>query len=49
MTESENPDGTTSTKTTISERIELVVRTVEVTGRIHSFMDTDAQEESQLK
>jgi hypothetical protein len=43
VTESENADGTTSTRTTISERIELVVRTVDLTGRIQTFMDTDAQ------
>ena len=40
-----NPDGTTTTKTTISERIELVVRTVDCTGTIHTFLESDAKEE----
>jgi hypothetical protein len=43
VTDIENPDGSTTRRTTISERIELVVRTVDLTGRIHTFMDTDAQ------
>src|SRR5262249_24307677 len=33
VTEIENPDGSTSTRTTISEKIELVVRTVDLTGK----------------
>jgi len=32
VTVTDNPDGSTTTKTTISERIELVVRTVDLTG-----------------
>jgi uncharacterized methyltransferase DUF6094 len=44
VTETENPDGSTSTKTTISERIELVVRTVDLTGNIQTFLDADAKE-----
>ena len=34
VTETENDDGSTTKKTTISQRIELVVRTVDGTGRI---------------
>jgi hypothetical protein len=41
VTEIENPDGSTSTRTTISEKIELVVRTVDLTGSIQTFMETD--------
>jgi hypothetical protein len=44
VTETENPDGSTTTKTTLSERIDLVVRVVDLTGRIRSFMDTEAAE-----
>jgi len=44
VTESTNPDGSTSTKTTISERIELVVRTVDGSGQLRTFMDSDAGE-----
>ncbi len=40
VTDTENPDGSTTTKTTISERIELVVRTVDLTGEVRTFMDT---------
>jgi hypothetical protein len=47
VTETENPDGSTTTKTTISERIELVVRTVDLSGNIQNFMETDANEESE--
>ena len=43
VTETENDDGSTTKKTTISQRIELVVRTVDGTGRIQSFMETDAE------
>jgi len=45
VAETVNEDGSTTTKTTISERIDLIVRTVDLTGRIRTFMDTDAQEE----
>ena len=44
VTETVHDDGSTTTKTTISERIELVVRTVDSSGQIQSFMDTDSQE-----
>jgi predicted RNA methylase len=44
VTETENEDGSTTKKTTISERIELVVRTVDLTGKIQTFMDTQAEE-----
>jgi hypothetical protein len=43
-TDAVSPDGTTTMRTTISERIELVVRIVDLSGRIRTFMDTDAQE-----
>jgi hypothetical protein len=45
VTETDNPDGSTTTRTTISERIDLVVRTVDGTGRIQTFVDADAAEE----
>ncbi len=44
VTDTVNPDGSTTTKTTISERIELVVRTVDITGRIQTFLEGDAKE-----
>jgi hypothetical protein len=43
VTETENDDGSTTTKTTISQRIELVVRTVDGAGQIQTFMETDAE------
>ena len=43
VTETENDDGSTTTKTTISQKIELVVRTVDGTGRIQDFMEADAE------
>jgi hypothetical protein len=42
VTETINADGSTTTRTTISERIDLAVRTVNLTGELRSFMDTDA-------
>jgi hypothetical protein len=39
MTESKDDQGRTVKRTTISERIELVVRTVDLTGRIQTFRD----------
>jgi hypothetical protein len=39
-----NPDGSTTKRTTISERIELVIRTVDLTGRMQTFMETEAHE-----
>jgi hypothetical protein len=45
VTETENDDGSTTKKTTISERIELVVRTVDLTGEIRTFMEMEAKEE----
>jgi hypothetical protein len=47
VTESDNPDGGTTTRTTISEKIELVIRTVDTSGRIQTFVDADAKEESE--
>lgn len=45
VTDTINPDGSTTTKTTISERIELMVRAVDLTGRIQTFLESDAKEE----
>lgn len=45
VTDTENADGSTTTRTTISERIELVIRTVDHTGRIRTLSETDAAEE----
>jgi hypothetical protein len=42
--ETVQPDGTTSTTTTLSERIELMVRTVDLTGRIRTFREAIAPE-----
>jgi hypothetical protein len=44
VADTENEDGSITRKTTLSERIELVVRTVDLTGQIRTFMDTEAQE-----
>jgi hypothetical protein len=46
VTETVNPDGSTTTRTTKTERIELIVRTLDLTGCIRSFLDTDSQEKS---
>jgi hypothetical protein len=43
VAESDNSDGGTTTRTTISERIELVIRTVDASGRIQTFEDTDSK------
>jgi hypothetical protein len=45
VTDTENPDGTTTTRTTVSERIDLVIRTVDCSGRIRTFSETDAKDE----
>jgi len=45
VTDTDNPDGSTTTRTTVSERIELVVRTVDLTGRIQTFLESDVKEE----
>lgn len=45
VTDTENQDGSTTTRTTISEKIELVIRTVDRTGRIRTFSETDAKDE----
>jgi uncharacterized methyltransferase DUF6094 len=45
VTDTENPDGSTTTRTTISERIELVIRTVDHTGKIQTFSESDAGED----
>ena len=42
VTDTENPDGSTTSRTTITERIELVIRTVDRTGRIRTLSETDA-------
>jgi hypothetical protein len=38
-----NADGSVTTRTTISERIDLVVRTVDPGGTIQTFLETDAE------
>ncbi|MFN4259524.1 MAG: DUF6094 domain-containing protein [Gemmataceae bacterium] len=45
VTDTENEDGSTTTRTTISERIELVIRTVDGKGRIRTFSETEAKDE----
>ena len=45
VTETAEPDGSATKRTTISERIDLVIRTVDRTGRMRTFADTDAPEE----
>jgi hypothetical protein len=44
VTDTVNPDGSVTTRTTVSERIDLVVRTVDLTGAIRTFSETDAGE-----
>ncbi len=44
VTETDNPDGSTTTKTTLSEKIELVVRTVDLTGRLRTLPQSDEPE-----
>jgi hypothetical protein len=44
ITDAVNSDGSVTTRTTISERIDLVVRTVDLTGTIRTYLDTDARE-----
>jgi len=46
VTETENENGSTTTRTTISERIELVIRTLDATGRIRTFSDADGHDEA---
>lgn len=45
VSEVDNDDGSTTTKTTISERIDLMIRTVDFTGKITTFSDTDVKDE----
>jgi hypothetical protein len=45
VTDTENSDGTTTTRTTISERIDLVIRTVDCTGHIRTLSEIDANDE----
>lgn len=45
VTETQNDDGTTTTRTTISERIDLMVRTVDLTGTIQTLMSTETKDE----
>jgi hypothetical protein len=42
VTETVNDDGSTTTRTTIAEKIELTVRTVDLTGTLQTFLDSDA-------
>ena len=44
VTETDNPDGST-TKTTLAEKIELVVRTVDLTGRLRTLQEAAGPEE----
>lgn len=48
VTETDNSEGGTTTRTTISEKIELVIRTVDASGRIQTFVDADTKEESEV-
>lgn len=41
VTDSENADGSVSTRTTLTERIHLIIRTVDRDGRIHTLGDCD--------
>lgn len=43
VTDTENDDGSTTTRTTITERIDLVVRTVDLDGQIKTFSESDAK------
>lgn len=45
VTDTENDDGSTTTRTTISERIDLVIRTVDCSGHIRTFSESDAKDE----
>lgn len=45
VSDTDNDDGSTTTRTTISERIDLVIRTVDCSGRIRTFSETDAKDE----
>ena len=44
VTETVNDDGSTTTRTTIAERIELVVRTVDLTGVIQTFQESSGKD-----
>ena len=46
VTDTTNPDGSVTTRTTVSERIDLMVRTVDLSGTIRTLLETDAGEES---
>lgn len=45
VTDTANPDGSVTIRTTISERIDLMVRTVDLTGAIRTFAENDPEEE----
>lgn len=45
VTDTENADGSTTTKTTISERIELVIRTVDARGKIETLTDPETADQ----
>lgn len=42
VSDTDNADGSTTTRTTISERIELMIRTVDRTGHIRTFVDSES-------
>ena len=44
VSETENGDGSMTTRTTVAEKIELMVRTVDLTGSIRTFLESDARE-----
>jgi hypothetical protein len=44
VTETENDDGSMTTRTTIAEKIELLVRTVDLSGTIRTFQEEDAND-----
>lgn len=45
VTETENDDGSVTKKTTIAEKIELMVRTIDLAGNIRTFQELDAKDE----
>jgi hypothetical protein len=49
VTETQDDEGRTVKRTTISERIELVVRAVDLTGEIRTFMDGNADEQPEAE
>jgi hypothetical protein len=45
VSETDNADGSTTKKTILSQRIDLVIRAVDLTGSIHTFAATDTEDE----